>query len=499
MVVAVPALSEAAQFLDISESAGVDDDHHSNSFGVGQAWIDVNRDSYLDLFVTDRGGPNHLYINQGDETFAEFPAYANLALSEQPCHGVGIGDYDNDGWQDIYIACAGPNRLFRNLAGAAFEEVGAAAGVANPDNSQVITWGDVNNDGYIDIYLVNYFSIGTSRELSSSRDALYLNQGDGTFIDMGHELDATETQKPGLAATFLDFDGDMDLDIYVINDRLSGNTLWRNDGAPDGECTKTWCFTDVSAETNTDRAVYGMGIAVGDYDHDGDEDLYFSSIGEQVLLQSQITQGELSYIEKSNESGLNFISTGWATLFFDVDNDTWLDAYIATWGASTEDSDQFYINQRDNSFLSVSETAGIQTFTRSEGAAKGDFNNDGLIDVIVTDPGTAFFLYKNVSNAGNNWISFELTGGGNINRDALGAVVEVTTTDLSTYRQMLISGGSRGSGNELRLHFGLGDQSLSQVKVIWPNGTEHFINPGINDIHQIRFQDLDQISRNGFE
>jgi hypothetical protein len=489
----------AMQFEDISTAAGVDDVHQSIGFSAGQAWIDVNRDGLLDLFVSDRLGPNHLYINQGDETFSELPQYDDLAMTSDVSNGVVIGDYDNDGWQDIYIACNGPNRLFRNVGGASFVEVGAAAGVDNPYYSEVAAWADVNNDGFIDLYLVNYSDQSGAPGAEQTRDVFYINQGNGTFADMGDELDLDELMKPGLAVTFLDFDEDGDLDLYVINDKEHGNTLWRNNGAPSAECTMTWCFSDVSAATNAGREVDGMGIAVGDYDLDGDEDLYFSGDSEQVLLQSQLAQGQAVYVERSDESGLNYIALGWATLFLDVDNDTWLDAYLATWGRSARFADQLYINQQDETFEPVGETSGIQTLTSSVGAAQGDFNNDGLMDVIVTDPGTQYFLFKNITGSEHNWASFELSGGGPINRDALGAKVEIQASDLKTYKRTLVSGGSRGSGNELRLHFGLGSATIESATVTWPNGQQHELQADLNAINSVKYLEFGMIAEDGFE
>lgn len=494
----------AQYFEDVSLTAGVNDPHGSDTFGVGQAWLDVERDGDLDLFVSNREGPNHLYINQGDETFTQPAEFANLAMPDDICHGVAIGDYDNDGWQDIYVTCDGANRLFRNLGGTAFTDVAASAGVDNPLKGQVATWADVNGDSHIDLYVVNYGGdspVGAPQTEGPQEfpDAFYINQGDGTFIDMGPELDINERNKPGLAVTFLDFDFDGDMDLYVVNDRLFGNTMWRNDGPPTESCPMTWCFTDVSALTNSNRKVYGMGIAVGDYDLDGDEDLYFSSIAEQVLLQNQLAQGSATYIERSDESGLNYEATGWATLFLDVENDTWLDAYVATTNFSDDDMDEFYINQRDGTFLPFGSVSGIVTDTFSEGAAMGDFNNDGRMDVAVTDPGTRFLLFKNITTDANNWVSFELQGSGPINRDALGTTIEIEASNGKTYRKTLVSGGSRGSGNELRLHFGLGTATIVNTTVHWPNSVEEALSPTLNAINTVSYVQPEMIHRNGFE
>lgn len=494
----------AQYFEDISQSAGVDDLHVSTTFGVGQAWIDVERDGDLDLFVSNHGGPNHLYINQGDETFIEPPEFANLAMPDDICNGVAIADYDNDGWQDIFVACDGPNRLFHNLAGKAFEEVGAAAGVDNSNTAEVAAWADINNDGFVDLYVVNRgANAGPTRTTPAGPadppDALFINQGDGTFVDIASELDAGELTKPGLAVTFLDFDFDGDLDLYVVNDRHLGNTLWRNDGPPQPDCGPTWCFTDVSLATGAYRPVDGMGIAVADYDQDGDEDLFFSSTNEQVLLSSQLAQGSLTYAEVSVPSGLHYAATGWATLFLDVENDTWPDAYVATWNLGSHDMDELFINQRDGTFLAVGANSGIQTATWSEGAAVGDFNNDGLPDVVVTDSTTQYRLFKNISISSNNWVSFELKGTSPINRDAIGATVEIELSDGRSFRRTLVSGGSRGSGNALRLHFGLANTTIVSAAVRWPDGKPQPVSAQVNTLNEVSYNPPEMLLKAGFE
>ncbi len=503
LLLIAPAVWAGAWFSDVSTTSGVDDSHDSFIFGTGQAWIDVENDGDLDLFVSNRDGPNHLYINQGNGQFTEPAQFASMAMPSDRGTGVAVGDYDNDGWQDLYVAVDGENRLFRNQAGQSFVEVGAAAGVNNPHNSQVATWADVNQDGFLDLYVGNYRA-ATDADVAEGSDievpdAFYINQGDGTFIDVADQLDPIETHKPALAVAFLDFDHDDDLDLYVVNDRLWGNTLWRNDGPSVAGCPSFWCFTDVSEATGADRPVFGMGIAIADYDHDGDDDLYFSSIGEQVLLQSQWAQGQAVYVEKSMESGLDFDSSGWATLFIDVDNDSYHDAYLATYGTTQEAADQFYINQRDGTFQAVSATSGIQSLTRSEGAAMGDYDNDGLLDVIVSDMGSQFHLYRNISDSTHNWVSFELNGGDTINQDAIGAIVTLTDTSGQDFRQVLMSGGSRGAGNQLRLHFGLGGEGIMTARVRWPNGVEHALTSTLNAINQVDYLSLQQIHVDGFE
>lgn len=498
----VPGAQGQPFFEDVSDQAGITATHNAFIFGTGQAWLDVDRDGDLDLFVSNREGPNHLYINQNNGQFIESAQFDSLAVPADRSTGVVVADYDNDGWLDIYVNCDGPNRLFRNLGGQGFEDVAQLAGVANPHNSQVATWADLNQDGWLDLYVGNYRIATDATDAGGNPavpDALYLNQGNGTFLDMADQLDSVQTHKPALAVTFVDIDRDGDQDLYVINDRLAGNTLWRNDGPPVAGCGPHWCLTDISLPTGTDRPVFGMGIAIADYDHDGDDDLYFSSLGEQVLLQNQSESGSLVFVDVSTSAGLDFDSSGWATLFIDVDNDSWDDAYLATYGTMIEHADQFYLNQRDGTFVPVSETSGIQSLTRSEGAAMGDFDNDGMMDVIVSDMGSRYRLYRNISPSDAHWVSIELTGRPPINADAIGAVVELTTDQGQNHRRELISGGSRGAGNQLRLHFGLGQQNIASARIIWPDGFEQDIELTLDQINYLSYPDRITLFVDGFE
>ncbi len=468
-------------FIDISESSGVNVSHSSGTFAIGQAWIDFDNDGDLDIYVTDQNGPNHLLINQGNETFAENDQFANIQLHDQACVGVSVADFDNDGWDDIYVNCLGDNHLFKNNYGQSFTDVTTVVGVNDTNNSQVSAWADVNNDGWLDLYVVNYNDGEGSGSVSlgsgPAKDKFFLSKGDGTFTNINADLNDVNLFKPGLAVTFFDYDNDGDQDLYVVIDRFHGNVLWRNDGPATEECGTYWCFTDVSNETGTGAEVYGMGIATGDIDLDGDMDMYFSSIGEQLLLLNQLSQGSATFIDVSDQSILNVPETaGWATAFFDYDNDSYLDAMIATYGTNDQTMEKLFKGNGDATFIDVTHDAGISDHIYTEGFAYGDMNSDGKLDVLKGNNNSGYKLYKNNTQNENNWIGFELVGYGPVNRNAIGAKVSIQTTDGKNLIRTVTSGDARGSGNQLSVHFGLGKSHLKQATIMWPSGEKQVVS-----------------------
>jgi len=483
-------------FTDISSSSGVDVSHTATTFGIGQAWIDVNNDGYLDIYVTDLEGPNHLLINQGNETFIEISQFDNVNLPQQSCKGVSIADFDNDGWDDIYVNCLGSNHLFKNNEGLSFSDVTQTAGVDDMNNSQVSAWADINNDGWLDLYVVNY-NDGSLAVV----DSFFLSNGDSTFTNISSDFDEVNLKKPGLAVTFFDYDNDGDQDLYVVVDRLHGNVLWRNDGSASAECGTYWCFTDVSAATNTGTEVYGMGIATGDIDSDGDLDMYFSSIGNQVLLLNQLSQGSSSFIDVSNNSVLNVAETaGWGTLFFDYDNDSYLDAMIATYGQTIDTSEKLFKGNGDSSFVDVTLNAGITDNIYTEGIAYGDMNNDGLLDILKGNWNSGYKLYKNSIVNSNNWIEIKLIGGLDVNLNAIGSRVEVVLQNGKTLIREVTSGDSRGSSNPLYLHFGLGNSLIDKITIKWMSAySEVWTDFSINSRNERDYRTSITVFKDGFE
>ncbi|MGV6851402.1 MAG: CRTAC1 family protein [bacterium] len=467
-------------FDDVSVQAGVNVSHTSETFGVGQAWLDFDRDGDLDIYVTNQLGPNHLLINQGDETFLESIDYSNLEIPSQACVGVSVADYNNDGWVDIYVNCHGDNHLFKNLSGKSFVDVTLSSGVNDTNNSQVSAWADINSDGWLDLYVVNYNN-GQSSSLKGvnvANDALFLSNADGTFTNISSDLSQVNLNKPGLAVTFFDYDNDGDQDLYVVIDRWHGNVLWRNDGPAIPNCGNFWCFTDVSEQTQTNQQVYGMGIAIGDIDLDGDFDMYFSSIGEQILLLNQISQGQDIFVDVSKSSILNLNgAAGWGTMFFDYDNDSYLDAMLATYGNTVETAEKLFKGNGDGTFVDVTQSSGVSDLIFTEGIAYGDYNQDGLLDILKANRDSGYLLYENKVQDNNNWVEISLTGCGIVNRDAVGARVDLLITDGKHLMQEVSRGDARGSTHQISLHFGTGKNSVLSGSIIWPDGTVQTIGP----------------------
>ena len=299
---------------------------------------------------------------------------------------------------------------------------------------------------------------------------MYHSNGDGTFTDVSEILGGS-TNGAGFVATFVDYDNDGDLDIYLVNDEFInpiGNKLWRNDGSGcDGHC-----FTDVSEEAGADTTVMGMGLATADYDADGDLDFYFSNAGAMTLLSNQ---GDGTFSNLAESAGVEQPSVAWGTIFFDYNNDGWLDLYLAVMegleGKTAENL--LFANNGDGTFNNVGERSGADDPGRSTGVAYADYDEDGRVDLVVGNYDAGYRLYRNESGAGeqNNWLAIKLVGDRPVNRDAIGARVTVVDSDGHSQMQEVKNGSSLGAGNTLTLHFGLGVAAVENVMVQWPDGS----------------------------
>jgi hypothetical protein len=484
-----------AVFVDVSLAAGITASHrgiwdenapgrYDNGYlAAGSAWSDYDNDGWIDLFVTGNLDPNVLYHNNQDGTFSVSEFSDMLSLPDVPGGGAVWADYDNDGWRDLYVLNMGANRLFRNRNGNGFEDVTIEAGVGDIGKGTTAAWGDYNEDGYLDLYVANWSCIPECEltDFSRSRDVLYQNNGDGTFTDVSGLLTYEKLLGAGFSVSFVDYDDDRDLDIYVVNDKAVnaiGNVLWRNDGVG---CA-VWCWTDVSEASNTDSVVHGMGLAVGDYDNDSDMDFYFSNlVRAMVLLENQ---GDGTFADATREAGVHYLTgdaVGWGTAFLDFDNDGWLDLYLAASGLSPiygkagmhyEYPDMLYHNNHDGTFKPLAHELFAPDPLPTMGMSTADFNNDGLIDYALTVWNEGHRLYQNtgISAIGYNWLSITLVGGNGLPHDPLGTRVIVTTADGLVQTRELQSGSSLGAGNDLALHFGLGDSTIAQLVVHWLNG-----------------------------
>ncbi len=478
-------------FEEVTVTAGIDAPRQGNERITGQAWADYDGDGRPDLYLTDFGAPNRLYRNNGDGTFSLSPLAEQVALPEAETGGAVWADYDNDGWPDLYVTNWGANVLYRNEAGQGFTDVTESAGVGDTTNGKSASWGDYDNDGHLDLYVTNWSCTPRcGRPIEGDKDALYHNNGDGTFTNVTNLL-SRQVMGAGFIASFVDYDNDNDLDIYLINDEFVhavGNALWRNDGPGcDG-----WCFTDVSAEAGADQRVMGMGLAVADYDNDLDLDFYFSNVGPMTLLQNQ---GDGSYVNTAESAGVQQPEAiGWGSVFLDYDNDGWSDLYLAQM-TETDGGIGFnplFHNNGDGTFTNLGESSGAGDPGKTIGVATADYDRDGDIDLVIGNFDEGYKLFRNTTidtGRAGNWVALSLSGTGPVNRDAVGAKVYLTDSDGRTQIQQVNNGTGLGGNSALELHFGLGDASVDAARVVWPDGSEQVIDTLRTNAHyQLTYQ-----------
>lgn len=462
-------------FADVSRAAGVVNNRVvSLELAIGQAWGDYDNDGWVDLYVTDPAGPNTLYRNNGNGVFTVSSFKDQVALKSAYSNGAIFADYDNDGWKDLYVANWGTDNLFHNEGGQGFVDVTQRAGLIDDRNSKTASWGDFDNDGFLDLYVANWSCYPKcGRPMEGDADRLYHNNGDGTFRDVSDYLGGS-LNGAGFVASFNDYDNDGDPDIYLVNDEFVngiGNKLWRNDGPG----CRGWCFTQVAKEAGADSRLFGMGLAVGDYDNDGNLDYYYSNVGPMELLRNN---GDGTFADVAEAAGVQAANgIGWGAVFLDYDNDGWRDLYL-TMADTTNHEDvaanKLFHNNADGTFTSVACNDESTDIRMSAGVAYADYDRDGWVDLVVGNMDEGYRLYRNQTSqtTANRWLSLELIGGGPVNRDAVGARAYLTTPNGVTQMQDIIAGSSLGAGNELALYFGLGQSPTADLTIRWPDGTQ---------------------------
>ena len=476
------------------------------SAGVGVA--DVDGDGLPDLFVTD-WYQSRLFRNLGDFVFEEVD---NSAWREDPppepppgggpregfqgdVWGVTFADYDNDGDPDLFLLTSAHNRLFRNDGDFTFVEVTDDAGLVGNEMTYSLAMQDYDGDGWLDMYVVNHMEIRFSVpepgeqpdvEILPASDHLLRAKGDGTFEDVTHLLPGELLTGTGWMAVWSDFDADGDRDLYVASElRLDGdsepNHLFRNDG-PDG--SGGWLFTLADEGCFCDLVMAPMGVTPGDFDRDGDPDLFMTNtrvpgsdasqgIGE-VLLRNE---GGLVFTDVGIATGANLANQedgrrtiSWGTDLFDADNDGWLDLAIG-YGPFFEDPDSPQPNGlliNEGGSFRVHEDAGTSVPDDTRGLVAVDLNGDGCLDLVeahtVTQPG----IYKNRCESGHHWLQLDLVGTTSP-RDAFGARVQVTAGGVTWTEE--ITGGTVHSSPWMTQHFGLGrTEAIDQITILWPSG-----------------------------
>jgi hypothetical protein len=456
--------------------------------GTGAAWFDFDRDGDLDLYMTNRVGGNHLWRNDGGGVFVDVAAAIGADDASHDGSGVAVADYDNDGDLDIYLANSDDDVLLKNQltenGTATFIDVTVMAfpGITTPQRGTSASWGDYDKDGYLDLYIANHKEIdGTG---AGSQDRLFHNNGNGTFTDVSYLLGLENLGGFGFIASWTDYDNDGDLDILLINDcpfGPLGTKLFRNDG---GANPLTWTFTEVSASVGLADCRHGMGIAVGDYDRDGWQDYFYTNIGFPLLLHNDGG----TFTDVTAAAGLDdgvVPQTGqhritWGTIFFDYDLDGYLDLCVSAGSLKDHAGPQpklLYHNDGNGiSFTDVSASSGIDDTGPGRTIVMGDYDNHGAPDLFLVDYGEQVHLFHNdyARTTGNHWLIVDLQGAGPplSNRDGIGAKIKLTTPDGIVQYWETRSGDSLGGGSDLAAYFGLNSNTLvSQVQITWLDGT----------------------------
>ncbi|NKB71312.1 MAG: hypothetical protein GKR89_29920 [Candidatus Latescibacteria bacterium] len=456
---------------------------------------------------------NGLYRNRADGTFSQVPQ-ANGAPDPGYGMGVAVGDYDNDGDPDIYVTNYGPNALYRNDLGT-FSNISEKAGIDVPHWSSSAAFFDYDNDGDLDLFTVNYldFTVANNRLCGSitgmgdglvtvpeanrtycspkryngAPDILYRNDGDDTFTDITRQAGLFQIFGKGLGVSGGDIDDDGDIDLYVANDGIR-NYLYRRDPGPG--------FTDIGldagvAYNSAGGPESGMGTGLGDYDGDGDPDLFVTNFSDETNTLYR-NDGRATFTDVTDQTGLGQPSLpylGFGTVLFDGDNDGDLDLYVAN--GHVEDkahlrdqrltyaqTDQYFENTATGAFADASASSGPALAQKyvTRGVAKGDYDNDGDIDLLLTNSNGPAQLLRNDLPPANHWLTLKLVGTAD-NRDAVGAVVRLTC-DERVLTRSIVAGGSYLTASDTRLHFGLGPcAAIDQVDIRWPNGTRQQLGP----------------------
>jgi len=512
----------AVTFTDITRSAGINFNSASSpdkkyiveSMNGGVALFDFDNDRLLDIYLvnsyTVEGAlakrprpPAALYRNRGNGAFEDVAEKAGVA-DPGWAMGVAVADYDNDGFDDLYVTCLGPNKLYRNRGNGTFEDVTAKAGVGDDRFSTGAAWGDYDRDGYLDLFVANYVDFKLNdlpqfgkgphcqyrglpvqcgpRGLPGAGDALYHNNGDGTFTDVSKKAKIDDPNGYyGLGVVWTDFDDDGWPDIFVAND-ATPNFAYRNNR--DGTFTEMGLAIGLALDENGAEQAC-MGISIGDYDRDGRLDLIVTNFADEYNTiyrkNSDGTFTDVSRATRTADASMPYV--GWGTKLFDYDNDGWLDLFVANGhvysqiegafpGAMYRQRKLLYRNLRNGTFAEVTAQSGAALMERrvSRGAAFGDFDEDGDIDIIINDlDGPPMLLRNDGGSKAGNWISLKLIGGKS-NRNAVGARVRLMAEGLTQIDEVR-SGDSYLSHSDWRLHFGLGSaKEVSEIAIQWPSG-----------------------------
>ena len=532
-------------FIDDTHRAGLDTWTHTmgtpqkqyilETNGSGVALLDYDNDGWLDIYLvngstydalTGKVTPPHaaLFHNNHDGTFTNVAEQAGVT-NDRWGFGVAVGDYNNDGWPDLYVTNFGKNRLYRNNHDGTFTDVAARAGVRLGNWSTGATFGDYDGDGWLDLFVPGYVHYDLAhppipgsatagheycqfrgspvmcgpRGLKGEPDHLFHNNHDGTFTDVSVKAGVSDPGGYyGLSAVFADLNNDGKVDLAVADDSTP-NYLYINKGNGTFEDDS---YASGFALNGDGREIAGMGLGVGDYRNNGLLDLLVTDFSDdyKVLYRND---GGANFSDVSYQTGIAQDSIpflGWGAGFIDFDNDGWKDIMMINghvypqvdqhdWGTTFAQRPLLYRNLQGKRFELVPavEGTGLAEVFAGRGAAFGDLFNDGKIDVVINVLDGHPVLLRNVSKDHNHWVELKLIGGPKSPRDAVGATVYLTANGMRQ-RGDVLSGGSYESSNDPRVHFGLGSAThVDSVEIHWPSGSvERLKLPAVDRIFTIQ-------------
>ncbi|HUA14469.1 MAG TPA: CRTAC1 family protein [Verrucomicrobiae bacterium] len=516
------------RFEDIASKAGVRFVTHNSptpnknqieTMVAGVALLDYDGDGYLDIYLVNgaaipslkKESPeywNRLYRNNHDGTFTDVTERAGLAGAGYGM-GVAVGDYDNDGRPDIFLANVTDNQLFHNNGDGTFTDVTAKAGLAGAKMhgkkmwSVGAGWFDYNNDGRLDLFVVNYCVWEVNKDpycairngvrgychpklYESLHNTLYRNNGDGTFTDVSEETGIAKYMGKGMSVSFADYDGDGYLDAFVAND-TTPSFLFHNLGGKKFEEVGVMAGVAYAPDGIT---LSGMGSDFRDVNNDGRPDIWYTAV-EHETFPLLINEGNGNFDDMTQANGLDATKemSGWSNGIYDFDNDGWKDLFVAR--ANVMDNiNELYPNRRypepntvfrnlgQGKFADASSTAGpdFQLEAAHRGVAFGDLDNDGRIDAVVSVLGGQVEILHNISENANHWILLKLAGTKS-NRMGLGAQIHIITEDGQSQWNEATTAVGYACSSDSRVHFGLGrNRVIRQMEIRWPSGIKQVLH-----------------------
>ncbi len=526
-------------FVDITAASGVRFQHVAShtprkylpeTMGSGVAIFDYDNDGRLDIFlvngapltdptpkgtIPEKTGPkywNRLFHQKGDETFEDVTEKAGLQGAGYGM-GVAVGDYDNDGYEDLYVTAYGGNKLYHNNGDGTFTDVTAQAGVGGGGWSTSAAWVDLDNDGLLDLVVLRYLQwdfddiwCGDHKEghraychpdtFKAITPLVYHNEGNGRFTEVGEKMGLAIPGK-GLGIAIADYDRDGRIDLFVANDSMP-EFLFHNNGNRRFE--EKGLLSQVAVDEDG-RTYAGMGVDFEDFDNDGRPDLVVDNLANQMYaIYTNAGDGTFTYTTRSTGMGrISMLHSGWGLRLIDYDNDGWKDLLIAQ-GHDLDTIEQtnpqlhyrepmLLARNTGHGFVDVS-AASARVFHEAwaaRGLATGDLDNDGRIDAVVSTNDGPAHVIRNETKTDNHWLTLKLVGHKS-NRDAIGAVVKIVTSRGAQYA-MVTTASSYLSSSDKRVHFGLGPDAVAgTLGIHWPSG----ISQVLKDVHADRILQVDE-------